>query len=113
MMKREISPVNIITVLDNDTLQDTAALLKDAKKDAKIYGVGCSDKTIYNLDNGKIDGMVVPNEYTMGYVSLLKAAMRVKNRLYKVEDTSVNFFKITKENLYSTENQKMIFPIVG
>ena len=57
--------------------------------------------------------MIVPNEYTMGYLSLSKVAMYLNDHLYKITDSTVDYFTITKENLYSTENQKMIFPIVG
>ena len=57
--------------------------------------------------------MIVPNEYTMGYVSLSNVAIFLNNRMSKIVDTTVNYFTVTKENLYSTENQKMIFPIVG
>lgn len=113
MLQQAANPATAIVTLDNDTLEEIAVAMKDNKKSAQIYGIGCSDKTIYNLDNGTINGMIVPNEYTMGYVCMSKTAMRLNNHFYRVEDTTVNFFKITKENLYSTENQKMIFPIVG
>ncbi len=106
-------PVTTIVALDNDTLEEAAALLKDEKQKPQLYGVGCSDKSIYYLDNGKIAGMIVPNEYTMGYLSLSKVAMYLNDHLYKITDSTVDYFTITKENLYSTENQKMIFPIVG
>ena len=105
--------VSTVVTLDNDTLEETATLFKDAKQKPQLYGVGCSDKSIYYLDNGKIAGMIVPNEYTMGYLSLSKVAMYLNDHLYKISDSVVNYFTITKENLYSTENQKMIFPIVG
>lgn len=114
MQKKEFeSPVTTIVSLDNDTLEETAAYLKDRKEKPKIYGVGCSDKSIYSLDNGRIAGMIVPNEYTMGYVSLSKVAIHLNDHFTKMQDTTVDYFTITKENLYSTENQKMIFPIVG
>lgn len=105
--------VSTVVALDNDTLEEAAALFKDAKQKPQLYGVGCSDKSIYYLDNGKIAGMIVPNEYTMGYLSLSKVAIYLNNHLYKISDSIVDYFTITKENLYSTENQKMIFPIVG
>lgn len=113
LMKQNADPATSIVTLDNDSLEEVAAYYKDIQRPSLIYGVGCSDKTIYYLDSGRIDGMIVPNEYTMGYVSLAKVARHLSNRLAKVEDTTVNYFKITKENLYSTENQKLIFPIVG
>lgn len=113
LMKQAASPASAIVTLDNDCLEEVAAYYKDIQRVSKIYGVGCSDKTIYYLDSGRIDGMIVPNDYTMGYVSLSKVAMHLNNHLSKIDDTTVNFFKITKDNLYSTENQKLIFPIVG
>lgn len=111
--KQSISPVSSFVALDNETLEGLAEAIKDSAGRPKVYGVGCSDKIIYDLDNGKIAGMIVPNEYTMGYVSLSKVAIHLNNHLAKMEDTTVNYFTVTKENLYSTENQKMIFPIVG
>lgn len=112
IMKQKTSKVAAIATLDNDTLEGIADEYRG--KDAPlIYGIGCSDKTIFDLDHGTITGMIVPNEYTMGYVSLSNLAIHLNNRLTNMDNTYVNYFTVTKENLYSTENQKMIFPIVG
>lgn len=113
VLKQIGSPAAAIVTLDNETLEEIAEDYKDTKGKVKIYGVGCSDKSINYLDSSKIAGMIVPNEYTMGYVSLSKVAIFLNNRMSKIVDTTVNYFTVTKENLYSTENQKMIFPIVG
>ena len=58
-------------------------------------------KTVYYLDKGLIRELVVPNEYYMGYESMVLAAQMARYHTDKMEQVEVDFFRVTKENLYA------------
>lgn len=77
-----------------------------------IYGEGCSEKLIYYLDRGNITTLAVPNDYTIGYQSVIMAVKRMNNSCGADEDTEVSFTMIDKQNMYEEENQRLLFPII-
>ncbi|MDD3369760.1 MAG: substrate-binding domain-containing protein [Lachnospiraceae bacterium] len=77
-----------------------------------LYGVGCSEKNVYFLDQGLIRTLVVPNEFNMGYQSISAIAEKLKYKLSDPVTEKVNYLVVNKENLYDAKNQKILFPIV-
>ena len=78
----------------------------------RIYGEGRSEKTVYYLDKGLIQELVVPNEYYMGYESMVLAVQMARYHTDKMEQVEVDFFRVTKENLYAEETSRILFPTV-
>ncbi|MCH4207478.1 MAG: substrate-binding domain-containing protein [Solobacterium sp.] len=104
---------DVMISLDNDSLETAVSYVQtNPALIPQLYGIGCSDRTIYYLDKGTISSMIVPNEFNMGYESIMTIISQLKNRLSPQADVEVSYSEITKENLYSEENQKMLFPIV-
>lgn len=77
-----------------------------------LYGTGCSEKTVYYLDKGIVSGLIVPNEFYMGYQSIHEVARQLKEHRYRAVSTTVECYSINRENIYQEENQKILFPIV-
>ena len=75
-----------------------------------IYGVGCSEKAAYYIDNGLIAKLVVPDEFDMGYKCALSAAKRLSYISESAKQTEISCRVIEAENLYEPENQTLIFP---
>lgn len=97
---------DIIIALDNDSLSQAAAYISAKKNDKRrIIGIGCSPNAIYYLDRGVIDALLVPDDFTLGYESLLAAV------------DGENFSKLSPEikvvhpdEVYEKENEKLLFP---
>ena len=73
-----------------------------------MVGFDSSMEEIRLLERGVFEGIVIQNPYTMGYVAVEQA-----DRILKGEKTQefVNSGSklITKEDMYSEENQKILF----
>lgn len=109
------SSLNIIAALGNaetEQLIDYRQEHEETGKEWLLYGVGCSEKTVYYLDKGMIQKLVVPNEFNMGYQSMEVMARQLKYHTNEAAVSQVGYLVVDKENLYDTENQKVLFPIV-
>ncbi|MFR5913883.1 MAG: hypothetical protein ACLUGJ_01315 [Blautia wexlerae] len=53
----------------------------------------------------------MPNEYYMGYQSMVLAAQAVRYHTDKTEQIEVDFFRVTKENLYDEETSRFCFQL--
>ena len=113
-MLRE-TPVDILIVLGNDELEmvmDEFAAGEPTDGKCVVYGVGSSEKTVYNLNKGWIDTLVVPNEFNMGYQSMEAIAGQLIYHTDVVEKCEVDYLVVDRTNLYDEDIQKILFPIV-
>ncbi len=103
---------DVIAALNNDGLEMAVDYaLEHPDQDIRIFGVGGSDKTVYWLDHGEIDAMVVTDDFTMAYTAVEAAVDLLKYHDYdRIKDIDIGFTVVTKENMYSYENQHMLFP---
>lgn len=113
--KQEEAPADILVSLDNDETEAAADFLQyytNGKQKCLLYGEGCSEKTVYYLDKGVIQTLVVPNEFNMGYLSVATIANQLQFKPESKSNTQIEILVINKDNLYNVENQKILFPIV-
>lgn len=109
------TPVDILIVLGNDELEmvmDEFAAGEPTDGKCVVYGVGSSEKTVYYLDKGWIDTLVVPNEFNMGYQSMEAIAGQLLYHTDVVEKCEVDYLVVDRTNLYDEDIQKILFPIV-
>lgn len=102
--------VDLIAALDDYSL--TAAGACSAAGDlhgARIYGIGHSTEAAYYLDNGTVECLVVPDEFGMGYQCMSEIADCLENAFYKAKDRTVSYAVMRRENLFSKENQEILF----
>ncbi len=102
----------VISLANDDTEKAVDILYNNKNISWKIYGEGRSEKLMYYLDKGLIEELVVPNEYYMGYQSMALAAQNIRYYTDKTEQVEVDFFSVTKENLYDEETSRILFPTV-
>ena len=76
---------------------------------ALVYGIGNSTEAVYYLDTGIVGCLVVPDEFNVGYQSLKEAAESLTHYLHKMQDRTVSYNVIRRDNLFSRENQEIIF----
>ncbi len=96
--------------LDNKSLK-TAAEYSAANNlhGALVFGIGSSTEVIYYLDTGVVECLVVPDEFNVGYQSLTEAAENMRHFFRKMENHTLSYTVVHKEELFSKENQEIIF----
>ncbi|MCR5098851.1 MAG: hypothetical protein K6B14_07885 [Lachnospiraceae bacterium] len=105
LLKKSIR-TDIIVALDDDLLCQAAAYLVTKKNDRRhLVGIGCSSNSVYYLDRGVITAMLVPDDFTLGYESLL-AACDGENFSKLVPSVKL----IYPDEVYQEENEKLLFP---
>lgn len=76
---------------------------------ALIYGIGHSTEAMYYVDTGIAESVIVPDEFNMGYQSFTELACKIQNMFYSVRNRKVSHTVIRRENLFSEENQELLF----
>lgn len=107
------NPVDVLVALENDETEWAVDfLLENEAGNCELYGVGRSEKAVYYLDKGMIQELVVPNEYYMGYESVVILAEQMNYHTSAARRAEVDFLRVTQENLYDDEIGKILFPTV-
>ncbi len=111
--KQKSQPVDVLVALDNNEIEMTMDYMDSDKNCTfQVYGEGSSEKAVYYLDKGYIQALNVPNEFNMGYQSMVVLADQIKSNVNTVEDRKIDYLVVNKSNLYDKTNQKLLFPIV-
>ena len=74
-----------------------------------VYGIGKSTEAVYYLDTGIAVCLIVPDEFNMGYQSLAEMSKKIKRSLYKMKGDTVSYTVLRQDNLFSKENQELLF----
>ena len=114
--RQENEPAEILAALDNTDLEiaiDHVLSAQEGKKDQvpALFGVGCSEKSVYYLDSGLIRGMIVPYDYDMGYQAATAVANRLNRKLEPMRDYETGFAVIDRNNMYDEEHERLLFPL--
>ena len=103
---------DILVALDNAGLEAVCEYAIRTSADVKIFGEGTSIKNVSYLDDGIMNSMVVPNEYYMGYQSIVAIVRRLDNRLTPMENQQISYRVVNRDNLFDVSNQRVLFPVV-
>ena len=99
--------------MDNDALENAVDLLETSEETPALYGVGCSDKTIFNMDRGLIRAMVVPNDFQMGYLALMDVNSRIDAPGIPMIHREISYDVVKASNMFDSYNQTILFPIIN
>lgn len=102
--------VDLVAALDDNSL--TAAGASAAANNlhgAVVYGIGNSTEAVYYVDTGAVECLVVPDAFNVGYQSLTEIAKNLRNYFHEAGDRTVSHTVLRKENLFSKENQELLF----
>lgn len=105
------SKEDIIVALDSSALEDVAYVLSEKGNNIKLYGLGNTNNIAGYLDSGIIEKIVFQNEFNMGYLAISKLA-DTSSYTDKELEKLVGYKVISKEDMYSDENQRLLFPNV-
>lgn len=104
-------PADILLTLE-DAMTQLAVSVMEERGDIKIFGIGRSEQNIASLDEGKIQVLIVPDEYFMGYHCVKILAQKLGYHLTRTETARVPFVTVTKENIYEGDIETVLFPVV-
>ncbi|MBR0171218.1 MAG: substrate-binding domain-containing protein [Lachnospiraceae bacterium] len=116
-IRQQEDDADVIVALDNVDLEvavDHVLALRDSGETEDIpalYGVGNSEKNVYHLDGGVIGGMVVPDEYDMGYRAAVAVSGRLDLKTAPMEDATVGFLSVTRDTMFQPDNERLLFPV--
>lgn len=102
--------VDFVIALDDSSLVSAGeAAAANNLHGSLVYGIGKSTEAVYYLDTGIAVCLVVPDEFNMGYQSLAEMSKKIKHSLYKMKGDTVSYTVLRQDNLFSKENQELLF----
>lgn len=102
--------VDFIIALDDDSLTaEGEGAAANNLHGAIVYGIGNSTEAVYYLDTGAVECLVVPDMFHVGYESLTELVNKLEKGFYEDENPQISYTVMRKENLFSKENQEVIF----
>ncbi|MCI8294148.1 MAG: substrate-binding domain-containing protein [Hespellia sp.] len=104
------SKVDFVIALDDYSLVLAGkAVAANNLHGALVYGIGNSMEAVYCLDTDYVQCLVVPDDFDMGYQSLVKASESFGYIFRKPKSQTIGFTVMRKQNLFSKENQEILF----
>lgn len=112
----EANDVDVLVIFDTAILEMVAQEKKDLrniKKEktfAEIYGTGSTSKIISFIENKIIAATGIQNEFNVGYLGVKTAVDKINKK--DINKNTISSTIINKENLYSEENERLLFPFI-
>lgn len=103
----QLEGLDILAVMDPLGMEDVIS--QNLPSSLKVYGVGGSISDLYAVDKGYVQSLVVVDEYYTGYEAILNLSRKMHNRFYSMQGSVSPYYVVNQNNLYSTDNQKLLF----
>ena len=105
--------ITMIAGLNEYSSVGAARAIKDMKlsQKVKVIGFDSSIEQIKLLEEGVFQGLVIQKSFNMGYLGIENAVNIVKGEKVESKIDSGSQL-ITEENMYTKENQKLLFPFL-
>ncbi|MGN7357866.1 substrate-binding domain-containing protein [Paenibacillus sp. SAFN-054] len=110
---RDHSDLNTIIALNESAALGAAKAIKDANRTGliKLIGFDTSVYEIHLLEEGTLNATVVQQPFNIGYLGVQTVLDLMDGKKVKPV-TYTNSIIVTKDNMYSQENQKLLFPFI-
>ena len=104
--------VDIVLALDDTSLVEAGESAKQNNLyGAIVYGIGNSTEAVYYLDTGRAECLVISDEFTAGYQCVAETVNKLRKSFYQMQDQEVSYTILTRNNLFSKENQDLLFTL--
>lgn len=105
--------INGVIGLNEQAILGAAKAIKEKNKggEVKLIGFDASIYEIKLLEEGVLDASIVQKPFNMGYLSVKTAIQLVKQERTEPR-LDIPSIVVTKDNMYSQENQQLLFPFV-
>lgn len=102
--------VDFVIALDDNSLREAGEMAAaNNLHGAIVYGIGNSTQSVYYLDMGIAECLVIPDTFNVGYQSLTELVNKLEKAFYEYENQEISYTVMRKENMFSKENQEVIF----
>ena len=103
-------PVDIVLALDDRSVVMAGKCSADERlHGARVYGIGNSMEAVYYLDNERVECLIVPDEFDVGYQSMSAVAAKLNKTGNKLQNITVGATVLRRDGLFSEENQELLF----
>lgn len=110
-IKLHLYDIDTVIAMELDDFEMAANTIDTYGLTVKLYGIGSTNKLAYYLEQGVVDSLVAQNEFSIGYLGIQAAVNRIKSDR-KNEKTTIPFRVVNIENMYTSEIQKLLFPLI-
>lgn len=109
-MVEEQEHVDFIAALETNTLEQLGEMTVDGRlQGALLYGIGSSIKSVYYLDAGMVQSLIMADGYDMGYNSVVEISHVLDNSFYSIPNRTTGIKILQKEDIFTEENQKFLY----
>lgn len=77
-----------------------------------VFGIDSSIEQVKLLEEGIFKGLVIQNPFNMGYLGV-EQAVKIADGKENIRKLDSGSTLVTKQDMYSKENQKLLFPFIG
>lgn len=112
----ENNDVDVVVTLSTNMLEYVAEVKKDSniidneKSSIKVYGTGSTSKIISALEEKNINATATQNEFNIGYLGVKAAVDKLEGK--KISNSTISSTIVNTDNMYSKENQRLLFPLI-
>ncbi|WP_315069783.1 substrate-binding domain-containing protein [uncultured Clostridium sp.] len=112
----EDNNVDVVVTFDTGILEGISEAKKDListnkeKAAIEVYGAGSTNKIISLLEDKTIKATAIQNEFNVGYLSIKSAVNRIKGE--SMDSSNISSTVVNRDNMYSEENQRLLFPFI-
>ncbi len=105
--------INVIVTMNEWTTLGVGYAIEDLEcaGGVQVYGFDSNRFCIDMLETGYIDGLIVQNPFAMGYLCVENAYNLYQGKTVNDKKIYTDTFLVTRDNLYDTDTQKVIFSI--
>lgn len=106
----------VIVTFDTSILENIGKIKKELQEGSgvvypvSLYGTGTSNKVISYLEEGIVSATAVQNEFNVGYLGVKTVVDSINGK--EEEKTIIHSTVVNGSNMYSKENQPLLFPLV-
>jgi len=109
--KVNLLDIDTVIALEVEDLEMVANAIDSYGLKLQLYGIGSTNKLAYFLEQGTVNSLVAQNEFSIGYLGIQAAVNSIKSNR-KNDDAIIPFRTVNKENMYTSEIQKLLFPLI-
>lgn len=110
-VKAKLFEIDTVIALELEDMEMVANAIDFYGLKIQLYGIGSTNKLAYYLEQGTVDSLVAQNEFSIGYLGIQAAVNAIRSN-QKNEDTTIQFSIVNKDNMYTSEIQKLLFPLI-
>lgn len=93
-----------------DTAALDAAVNAERAEAVTLYGIGSKTSLVHALNQGLLQGIVYQNEYAIGYMAMMRLAVRL-GLAEPLPGNEVQFLYVDRDTMFTPDAERLLFPI--